>query len=159
MPSIGEEIKQSNFRNNQQKAVLNILLTANTIYAINNRFFKQFGLSPEQYNVLRILRGNQPEACTVLSIQERMLDKMSNASRLVDKLESKGLLTRKQSKEDRRQVDVVITKKGLELLDQIAIPFEGLENTLNCVSEEELNRFSDILDIIRSSYREKSGNQ
>ncbi|MBI1223141.1 MAG: MarR family transcriptional regulator [Bacteroidetes bacterium] len=159
MLSIGEEIKQSKFRNAQHKTVLNILLTANTIYAINNRYFKQFGLSGEQYNVLRILRGNHPEACTVLSIQERMLDKMSNASRLVDKLETKGLLTRKQSKDDRRQVDVCITKKGLQLLDDISIPFEKMDQALKCVSEEELNRVSDILDVIRGTYRQLSDNQ
>ncbi|MHB1279159.1 MAG: MarR family winged helix-turn-helix transcriptional regulator [Bacteroidia bacterium] len=154
MLSIGEEIKQSHFRSEHQKSVLNILLTANTLYAANSRFFKRFGLSPEQYNVLRIVRGNHPVACTVLSIQERMLDKMSNASRLVDKLESKGLLLRIQCKEDRRQVSITITQKGLNILEEIAEPFELLESSLSCVSDTELNRFNEILDIIRNVYRD-----
>ncbi|HCS19751.1 MAG TPA: MarR family transcriptional regulator [Bacteroidetes bacterium] len=154
MLSIGEEIKQSHFRSEHQKSILNILLTANTIYASNSRFFKTYGLSPEQYNVLRIVRGNHPTPCTVLSIQERMLDKMSNASRLVDKLESKGLLLRIQCKEDRRQVSITITQKGLGILEEIAEPFESLESSLNCVSDPELIRFNEILDIIRNVYRD-----
>ncbi len=154
MLSIGEEIKQSRFKSEHQKSVLNILLTANTLYAANSRFFKRFGLSPEQYNVLRIVRGNHPTPCTVLNIQERMLDKMSNASRLVDKLEAKGLLLRIQCKEDRRQVSITITQKGLSILDEIAEPFESLESSLSCVSDKELVRFNEILDIIRNVYRD-----
>lgn len=159
MLSIGDEIKQSHFKNEHQKALLNILLTANTLYASNSRFFKRYGLSPEQYNVLRILRGHFPKPCTVLSIQERMLDKMSNASRLVDKLESKGLLIRQQSKEDRRQVAITITEAGLKILDEIAIPFETMESTLECISDKELTRFNEILDLIRNAYREKGNSQ
>lgn len=154
MLSIGEEIKQSRFKSEHQKSVLNILLTANTLYAANSRFFKRFGLSPEQYNVLRIVRGNHPTPCTVLNIQERMLDKMSNASRLVDKLELKGLLLRIQCKEDRRQVSITITQKGLSILEEIAEPFESLESSLSCVSDKELVRFNEILDIIRNVYRD-----
>lgn len=154
MLSISEEIKQSRFRNEHQKALLNIMLTANTLYASNSRFFKRFGLSPEQYNVLRILRGNHPLPCSVLNIQERMLDKMSNASRLVDKLEMKGLVIRIQSKEDRRQVSINITQQGLKLLDEIITPFENMESSLSCVSDDELVRFNEILDIIRNVYRE-----
>lgn len=154
MLSIGEEIKQSRFKSEHQKSILNILLTANTLYAANSRFFKRYGLSPEQYNVLRIVRGNHPTACTVLNIQERMLDKMSNASRLVDKLESKGLLMRIQCKEDRRQVSITITQKGLSILEEIAEPFESLESSLGCVNDKELVRFNEILDIIRNVYRD-----
>ena len=154
MLSLGEEIKQTKFKSEHQKAMLNILLTANTLYASNNRFFKKFHLSPEQYNVLRILRGTHPKPCSVLSIQERMLDKMSNASRLVDKLEAKGLLTRKPCKEDRRQVDINITKAGLQILDDIDVPFESMESVLECVSDKELARFNEILDIIRNKYRD-----
>jgi len=153
MLSLGEEIKQTKFKSEHQKAMLNIMLTANTLYASNSRFFKKFDLSPEQYNVLRILRGNHPKSCSVLNIQERMLDKMSNASRLVDKLETKGLLTRIQCKEDRRQVDINITKAGLEILNQIDVPFESMESVLECVSDNELVRFNEILTTIRNMYR------
>lgn len=154
MLSIGEEIKQSRFRSEHQKSLLNILLTANVLYASNSRFFKGYGLSPEQYNVLRIVRGNHPSPCTVLNIQERMLDKMSNASRLVDKLETKGLLLRIQCKEDRRQVSITITSKGLKILEEISEPFESLEASLGCVSNAELVRFNEILDTIRHVYRD-----
>jgi DNA-binding MarR family transcriptional regulator len=154
MLSIGEEIKQSRFRSEHQKSLLNIMLTANTLYASNSRFFKRYGLSPEQYNVLRIVRGNHPAPCTVLNIQERMLDKMSNASRLVDKLETKGLLLRIQCKEDRRQVSITITQKGLKVLEEISAPFESMESSLDCVSDKELVRFNEILDIIRNVYRD-----
>jgi len=154
MLTIGEEIKQSKFKSEYQKALLNILLTANTLYASNNRFLKSYGLSPEQYNVLRILRGQFPEPSSVLNIQERMLDKMSNASRLVDKLEVKKLLTRKQCAADRRQVEVTITEEGIKLLQAIDEPFQELENKLSCISAEELDNFNDILDKIRHVYRE-----
>lgn len=154
MPTISEEIKQTKYQSEYHKAILNILLTANTLYATNNRFLKTFGLSPEQFNVLRILRGQYPEPCTVLSIQERMLDKMSNASRLVDKLETKKLLTRKQSKTDRRQVEIKITEAGLQLLTKIDQPMLELENRLKCVSDKELARFNEMLDLIRNTYRD-----
>lgn len=154
MLTIGEEIKQTRFKSEHQKSALNILLTANTLYAVNSRFFKRFGLSPEQYNVLRIVKGNHPTPCTVLNIQERMLDKMSNASRLVDKLELKGLLLRIQCKEDRRQVSINITQKGVNILEEISAPFESMESSLNCVTDADLVRFNEILDIIRNVYRD-----
>ncbi len=159
MQTIGDEIKQKTFQSEYQKAVLNVLLTANILYATNSRFLKGFGLSPEQFNVLRILRGQYPDPCTVLSIQERMLDKMSNASRLVDKLEAKKLLTRKQSSLDRRQVEIKITDNGLTLLKEIDGPMLEMEKRLKCVDDKDLQRFNDILDIIRNNYRENFGDQ
>lgn len=152
MPSISEEIKQKKFKSEQQKAMLNILLTANTIYACNSRFFKNYGLSPEQYNVLRILRGNHPETCTVIYIQERMLDKMSNASRLIDKLEAKNLVDRTQSDTDRRQVKIRITDEGIELLKTIDVPFSKMESQIKCIPEDELVHFNEILDALRNGY-------
>ena len=134
--------------------MLNIMLTANTIYACNSRFFKNFGLSPEQYNVLRILRGNHPETCTVVYIQERMLDKMSNASRLIDKLESKKLVERTQSNTDRRQVKIKITNEGIELLKAIDVPFSKMESQIKCIPEDELVHFNEMLDAMRNGYRD-----
>ncbi len=148
-PTLGDEIKQRKFRSEAQKAILNILVTSNKLYASNNRFLKQYGLSQEQYNVLRILRGLHPETSTVLNIQERMMDKMSNASRLVDKLEAKKLLTRTQSPTDRRQVEILITQEGLDLLKLIDEPVGMLEKRLNDIPEKELIRMNEILDQIR----------
>ncbi|TNE78357.1 MAG: MarR family transcriptional regulator [Bacteroidetes bacterium] len=148
-PTIGEEIKQRKFRSEVQKAILNILVTSNKLYASNNRFLKQFGLSQEQYNVLRILRGLHPDPSTVLNIQERMMDKMSNASRLVDKLEAKKLLTRTQCASDRRQVEIVITQEGLDLLKMIDEPISSLEKKLSDLPEKDLIRVNEVLDQIR----------
>ena len=158
MLSIEEEIKQTKFKSDYQKAILNVLVTANTLYASNNRFLKCYGLSLEQYNVLRILRGQFPKPCTVLTIQERMMDKMSNASRLVDKLETKKLLVRKQCAQDRRQVEITITESGLQLLKEIDEPFQVLEKKLECITPDELGRFNTILDQIRHVYRDQSPN-
>ncbi len=150
--SLAEEIKQGEFKSEYQKALLNIMVTANKIYANNSRFLKSYGISQEQYNVLRILRGQFPNPSTVLNIQNRMLDKMSNASRLVDKLEAKKLLSRKQSKNDRRQVEILISEKGLELLNEIDEPMGEQEKRFYTVDQSSLESLNETLDKIRSHY-------
>lgn len=158
IPSVGDEIKQRKFRNEYQKVLLNLMVTANKLYASNNRFLKSFGLSLEQYNVLRILRGQFPETSTVLNIQNRMMDKMSNASRLVDKLEAKGLLTRKQCASDRRQVEILITDTGLNLLKEIDEPIVALEDKISVIPEKEMAKVNALLDEIRFHLSEESEN-
>jgi DNA-binding MarR family transcriptional regulator len=158
MASIEEEIKQSRFKSEYHKVVVNILLTANTLYATNSRFLKKYGLSPEQYNVLRILRGQFPKNSSVLLLQERMLDKMSNASRLVDKLESKELLTRKQCPSDRRQVEILITEKGLNLLREIDLTFDKRNKRLDFLPEEKIKEINHYLDEIRKAFRDTENN-
>ena len=152
MKTLEEEIKQSKFRSEYQKAVLNISVTASVIQAGISRLLKQFDLSSEQYNVLRILRGQKGNPASILLIQERMMDKNSNASRLVDKLVLKKLVTRKQCPEDRRQVEVLITEKGLKLLAKLDEPIEAMENTDCGISEKELQRLNKLLNIIRNNY-------
>ena len=114
---IEEEIKQSPFKDEYTKAVVNLLFTQSYLVSRQSRIFKPHDISAEQYNVLRILRGRSPKPITVSSIQERMLNKMSNASRLVEKLKQKEMVRRTECPKDRRQVDVVITEKGLDLLE------------------------------------------
>ncbi|MFY8190943.1 MAG: MarR family winged helix-turn-helix transcriptional regulator [Bacteroidia bacterium] len=145
-------IQQSKFKSEHHKVILNLVYTAGLIEAEQTRFFKQYDLSPQQYNVLRILRGQHPNAVCVGLVQERMLDQMSNASRLIEKLKLKNLLTRKECKEDRRQVDVVITKAGLDLLSEIDKEFDKFEAYINCLNTQEANELNALLDKLANQF-------
>jgi DNA-binding MarR family transcriptional regulator len=150
MGSLEEEIKQSKFKNESQKAILNLIFTGNWISGIHKKFFDKYDLSNEQYNVLRILRGQNPNPCTIQIINERMLDKMSNVSRLVEKLRAKSLVSRKVSSADRRQVDVVISQKGLDLLQVIDSEIGEIHSLVDGISEAEAKTLNTILDKLRS---------
>lgn len=147
---IEDEIKQKAFKSEFQKAMINILFTSGWLEYKQTQFFKKWGISPQQYNVLRILRGQNGNPITVASIQERMMDKMSNASRLVEKLKQKNLIERKECKTDRRQVDVIISKKGLELLNDIDNNIHEIEKPIKNISKEEAIELNRILDKLRS---------
>ncbi|WP_111670658.1 MarR family winged helix-turn-helix transcriptional regulator [Algoriphagus litoralis] len=149
MGKIEEAIQQKEFKDPYNKLVVNLLYTHSYMVTTQNCLFKPHDLSPEQYNVLRILRGQNGAPTTVSSIQDRMLNKMSNASRLVDKLKMKELVKREECPSDRRQVDVVITQKGLDLLAQLELLVE--ENNKNALhlSIEEVNQLNDLLDKLR----------
>jgi DNA-binding MarR family transcriptional regulator len=144
MGDLAKEIN-STFESEQQKALLNILYTSNYIASLQNDFFKTFGLSPQQYNILRILRGAK-EPLKVQVIKSRMIDRAPNVTRLTDKLIEKGLIERFNCETDRRVVHIQITKKGLELLVDIPSPKNKLV-TQNLTSEEAtiLNRLLDKL--------------
>ena len=146
---IEEEIKQSTFSSEYHKLLINLLYTGNWLYHKNKKFLKTYGLSPEQYNVLRILRGQHPKPSTVNLLNERMLDKMSNVSRLVEKLRLKNLVIRKECPEDRRQVDVMITKKGLSLLKEIDQYSAQMEKPLKKIEEDEARALNTLLDRLR----------
>ena len=139
-----DELQQTHFDSEVLKALLNVLVTADKISAATNTALKPFGISKEQFNVLRILRGQHPEPATVQSIAARMISKSSNATRLVEKLRCKGLLERRQCASDRRKVDVVITREGLDLLKQVdPVMQENGYQVVNLTSEEaqQLNQF------------------
>jgi DNA-binding MarR family transcriptional regulator len=144
-----EEIKQDVFESEHQKAFLNILVTSGWLNGLNSAALKPFGISPQQYNVLRILRGQHPHPVTLSVIQERMLDKMSNASRLVDKLVEKKLVDRNQCCHNRRQVDILITPSGLELLLKSESPMKDAHRQLEQITDEEAIDLSRILEKIR----------
>ncbi|GAA5041377.1 MarR family transcriptional regulator [Marivirga lumbricoides] len=144
-----EEIKQFKFENEKQKAILNIIYTANWISSIQHKIFKKHKITAPQYNVLRILRGKYPDPLTVSSIQERMLDKMSNASRLVDKLVEKNYAERSTCLYDRRQVDVVITEKGQKLLKLIEPELNTFHDDNMILSEKDAEQVNLALDKIR----------
>lgn len=136
----------SKFENYRVKALLNIIYTANWITSCQNEFFKDFGISPQQYNILRILRG-AGEPLNVQTIKDRMLERSPNATRLMDKLCAKKLIERLPSENDRRVVKIKITKQGIALLK--AIPNTLNKTLLKNLNEEEAKTLSDLLDKMR----------
>ncbi|MBN3521747.1 MarR family transcriptional regulator [Algoriphagus lutimaris] len=149
MVKIEEAIQQKEFKDPFNKAVVNLLYTHSYLVTSQNALFKPYGISPEQYNVLRILRGQNGVPTTVSSIQERMLNKMSNASRLVEKLKVKGLVKRSECPNDRRQVDVLITEKGLELLAELQIRVEKGNIDFVHLNLDEVDKLNELLDKLR----------
>ncbi|MEP0367607.1 MAG: MarR family transcriptional regulator [Cyclobacteriaceae bacterium] len=147
---ISEDIKQEKFKSELSKAIINIIYTNGWLQQSQVNLFKPHGLTTPQYNVLRILRGQHPKPATINLLIDRMLDKSSNASRIVDRLESKGLVDRKQCSGDRRAVDVFISSRGLELLKKIDEELEEWESGLNTLSETDCKTLSDLLDKLRS---------
>jgi DNA-binding MarR family transcriptional regulator len=147
---IEEEIQQSKFASEFQKAHVNILFTAAWLNQETSRVLKPYGISVQQFNILRILRGMNPKPATIKTLTERMIDKMSNASRLVDKLEQKGLVTRTECDKDRRRVDVSITQKGLELIDNASDSMEKqMHVKAGTLTTEMAVQLNDLLDQIR----------
>ena len=146
---IEEEIKQNPFKDRYTKAVVNLLFTQSYLVSRQSKIFKPHDLSPEQYNVLRILRGQFPNPTTVSSIQERMLNKMSNASRLVEKLKQKGMVERTECPNDRRQVDILITKRGLELLKLLDDEVKKFNAEIIHLNDEEVEQLNVLLDKLR----------
>lgn len=145
MGDISKDIN-SRFPNNKVKALLNIVYTANWISSHQNTFFKPFGISPQQFNILRILKG-AGEPLKVQTIKERMIERAPNATRLMDKLCAKNFIERIPCPDDRRVVHIAITDEGLKLLKEISskMNFNLLEN----LNEEEAGILSDLLDKIR----------
>ena len=146
---IEEEIKQYVFKSIYQKALIGVLYTASWINIRQIQVFKKFGLTPAQYNVLRILRGQYPKVVTVNLINDRMLDKSSNGSRIVEKLRIKKLVERVTCPEDRRAVNVVITTGGLSLLNEMDKIENELSTGINKLTHEEATMLNDLLDKIR----------
>lgn len=144
-----DEIQQKEFKDEYSKAIVNILFTHSYIVTKQSSLFKPYGLSPEQYNVLRILRGQNGNPITVSSIQDRMLNKMSNASRLVEKLKQKGFVLREECPADRRQVDIMITEKGLQLLNQLQEEILKNNNNLIKLNQQEVSQLNFLLDKLR----------
>lgn len=145
MGDLSKELN-SKFANARVKALVNILYTASWINSYQNNFFQPFGISPQQYNILRILRGaNKP--LRVQSIKDRMIERAPNATRLMDKLCEKDLIHRLPCQDDRRVVFIEITPKGLDLLTAIADDFN--EEILKNISEDEARQLNTLLDKLR----------
>ena len=147
---IEDEI-QSKFRNEKHKAMVNLQFTQLAISNKLGEVFKRSNISAQQYNVLRILRGQYPNSASIGLIKERMLDKNSGVSRIIDRLKRKKLLERKECKLDRRQKDVTISAEGLKLLETLDQDLSSIEKVIANVSEEDAVKLNSILDEIRQS--------
>lgn len=147
--SLEQDIKQEKFTNEFEKVVVNILFTASWLYNRNASRLKPHDITPEQYNVLRILRGSHPEPLMLSEVTCRMIDKNSNATRLVEKLRQKGLLKREICENNRRQVDISITDKGLEVLKKIDREAESWLQSLKVINQSEAEELNRILDKLR----------
>jgi DNA-binding MarR family transcriptional regulator len=146
---IEEEIQSNKFEDNYHKAVINISYTYGWL---NNAFrgqFEKYNLTPQQFNVLRILRGQYPKPATVNLLKERMLDKMSDASRIVDRLVQKGLVSRCTNTKDRRAVDIRISDAGMAVLTKMDAEFKTKDILKNNLTEEEAAALSSLLDKLR----------
>ena len=147
--NLEDEIQQKKFKSNEQKLMVNLLYTTNWLNAQYDCFFKNSDITIQQYNVLRILRGQHPNPSNIKLIKERMLDRMSDASRIVDKLNTKGLLIRRECPNDRRSVDVIITDKGLELLQSLDYIDESAKQLFKSLSSEEIKQLNHLLNKLR----------
>jgi DNA-binding MarR family transcriptional regulator len=146
-----DEIKQTKpFKDEFQKLMLNINFTSSYLNALLSEKLKPFGISPHQYNVLRILKGRFPESYCNQEITKRMIDKSSNATRIVDKLLEKKLVSRTEDKVDRRLVNIKITAQGLKLIEVINLNSEGYHAALVKLGEEKARQMNAWLDELRS---------
>ena len=145
---IEQDIQQQQFKNEYQKAMVNILFTSHWVNEQLKPIFDAAGITAQQFNILRILRGANGPLST-LQIRQRMLDKMSDTSRIVDRLIVKGLVKKVICKNDRRLVDVVITDKGKKLLERLDLRQDEIDGILGHLSEKDANILSDLLDKVR----------
>lgn len=149
---IEEEISQKKFRSEYQKASINLIYTHNWLAHKHKNFFAEYGtgITPQQFNVLRILRGQFPGSISTSAIRERMLDRSSDASRIVDRIYKQGLVEKKVCATDKRLVDVTISDKGLQLLEKLDQHMEQLDGMLGSLNTEEAAQLNFLLDKIRS---------
>jgi MarR family transcriptional regulator, 2-MHQ and catechol-resistance regulon repressor len=146
---IDQDIQQAKFRNPHQKAAINLIYTLSWMRERTKAIFEAEDITPQQFNILRILRGSFPEPLSTLQIRERMLEKMSDTSRIVDRLIAKALVKKLTCKNDRRLVDVIISDKGKKLLERLDTRQDEIDAVLGNLSEKDANLLSDLLDKIR----------
>lgn len=151
---IDSDIKQTKFRSERQKAFINLVYTYGWISERSRAIFATEDITSQQFNILRILRGSDPQPLSTLQIRERMLDKMSDTSRIVDRLVIKDLVKKGTCKKDRRLVDVMITDKGKALLERLDKREAELDNILSNLTIEESELLNQLLDKIRSEEKQ-----
>jgi len=153
MSNIEKLISQKTFTSEYNKGLISLIFVGNWIVSRHQHFFKKFDITMQQYNILRILRGQYPKAANINTLKERMLDKMSDVSRLVERLRKAGLVERKSSEIDRRAVDVMITPKGLTLLETVDKELPDLEDSLKLsLTEDEMLTVNTLLDKVLTRY-------
>jgi MarR family transcriptional regulator, 2-MHQ and catechol-resistance regulon repressor len=147
--SLETDINQRTFRNPQQKSMVNLIYTYHWVVERIKQFLSEEDITLQQYNILRILRGSSPKPLSTLQIRERMLDKMSDTSRIVDRLRIKGLVEKSTAKSDKRLVDVLISDKGRKLLEKLDAQNAKLDHIMQGLNEDEMNVFTGLLDKLR----------
>ena len=151
--SLKKEILTKGFFSEEEKTFVNLIHTAAYFESEFSHFIKEFGLSPQQYNVLRILRGQSPNAILGGDLQKRMLHKMSNATRIVDKLVEKGFADRIKSDEDKRQILVSITKPGFDLMNVLDEEVFNFNSKVINLPEAQLMVLNILLDNLRTAVK------
>jgi DNA-binding MarR family transcriptional regulator len=144
-----DEIHQKTFKTPKQKLAINILFTSNWLNSKYEHIFKGLDLTHQQYNVLRILRGQNPKPCSLKYIKERMLDKMSDTSRILDKLVSKGYASREVCPDDRRSINASISEKGLALLKKLDFIDDITGDIFKNLPENKIEQLNELLDNLR----------
>ena len=146
---IEKELDQRKFRNEKHKAVVNLVYTYNMISERLQEIFSNENLTMQQFNILRILRGKHPEPCTNSFVKERMLDKNSDVTRIVDRLIKRGMVERCSSQKDRRKVSISITNDGLEVLSRLDGYKEQEDAIMNALTDEQVEQLNVLLDTLR----------
>ncbi len=152
--SIEKDIQQAAFRNEYQKMGINLIFTANWLNEKVGKILSTEKITQQQYNILRILRGSETPLST-LKIRERMLDKMSDTSRIVDRLIAKELVEKSACQADKRLVDITLSKKGFQLLEKLDQFDAQIDAILKGINEKEANTINQILDKLREGSFEK----
>jgi DNA-binding MarR family transcriptional regulator len=146
--TLEEAIKTSGFRSQRHKAAINLMFTAYQLKSRIAQVLKNYALTPEQYNVLRILKGSQPSPLCVRDIASRMIERNSNVPRIADRLETKKLVKRTVSPEDRRETLMQITPAGLNLLEVANKMIESTQDELLALSETQAADLNHLLEIM-----------
>ena len=148
--NLEQEIKQKAFRSEQSKLIVNLIYTYNQLKSRIATVLKNEGVTMQQYNVLRIVNGSGEEGITTSEIRERMLDKMSDASRMVDRLESMELILKQRDRDDRRVLHVFLTEKGQALVQRL-MQQDTIDQLASGVKEESAQQLNKLLDSFRAS--------
>lgn len=147
---IEDEIQQrKSFASAKERSVVNVLFTASWLNGMQSEILKPFNITVQQFNILRILKGRYPEPSSVKLLTSRMIDRMSNASRLVDKLEARKLVERKPCEDDRRKVEITINEAGIQLINQASQAMNDLIEAQLGLTEKQAERLSELLDKMR----------
>jgi len=144
-----EAIKTDRFESETHKATLNIMYTAYWLKTHVSGVLKEYGITTEQFNVLRILKGKHPEQMCVKEIGSRMIEKSSNVPRIVDRLVEKKLVKRTASKEDKRETIISLTEKGLSLLLAISNLVERVTREISGIDESDAKKLNELLEKLR----------
>jgi MarR family 2-MHQ and catechol resistance regulon transcriptional repressor len=147
--ALENEINQTSFRSEDQKAIVNIIFTYHWVTEQVKSILADEDITMQQYNILRILRGSHPDPLSTLTIRERMLDKMSDTSRIVDRMLRKGLVVKRICSNDKRLVDVNLTEEGLIMLLRLDERMDAMDKISSGLNQEELKNLNHLLDKLR----------